>query len=724
MTLPQDYLERVYAGVLGKLIGVYLGRPFEGWWNDRIESELGEVNYYVNERMPHVHERMLPVNVRPHRPPLIVTDDDISGTFTFLRALTDYNNGRALTAQQIGQTWLNYIIEKKTILWWGGMGNSTEHTAYLRLKHGMAAPDSGSIRTNGKVVAEQIGSQIFIDGWAMIAPGDPALAADLARRASSVSHDGEAIYGAQVIAAMEAQAFVESDLNKLLDCGVSFIPQDSVIAHMISDLREWRDEIGDWREARKLLDQNYGYDKYGGNCHMVPNHGVIMLSLLYGNEPDPGLRFQKSLMIANTAGWDTDCNSGNVGCLLGIKDGLVALDTGPDWRGPVADRLYLPTADGGRAISDAVQETYRVVNIGRSLQEESAAALVPKDGARFHFELPGAVQGFMAQQGFGAAPVQLHNVLGHSARGRRSLAIRFEGVAPAQPAHISTATFIPPEALNMVGYELLASPTIYPGQTVHARVEADTAIDQPITCTLVVQVYGKDDVLVQVSGPSIELSAGEAHVFKWQVPDMQGDPIATIGLEISAARRATGSIYLDYLTWDGTPAVTLGKGSGKLWRKAWVSGVDHFHGWSSEPFRVLQDEGTGLLMTGTREWTDYTVRSTLTPHMGSRFGLAARVQGMRRFYALVLTQDGKAQLIKALDTADGHEHVLAEVPFAWEFGSPCELALQVQGQHLVGSINGKPVLDVIDGTPSPLTGGGIALLITEGRMATEAVTVS
>jgi hypothetical protein len=31
MPIPHDYAERVYAGVLGKLIGVYLGRPFEGW---------------------------------------------------------------------------------------------------------------------------------------------------------------------------------------------------------------------------------------------------------------------------------------------------------------------------------------------------------------------------------------------------------------------------------------------------------------------------------------------------------------------------------------------------------------------------------------------------------------------------------------------------------------------------------------------------------------------
>jgi hypothetical protein len=25
-----------------------------------------------------------------------------------------------LTPAQIGQTWLNYIIERRTILWWGG----------------------------------------------------------------------------------------------------------------------------------------------------------------------------------------------------------------------------------------------------------------------------------------------------------------------------------------------------------------------------------------------------------------------------------------------------------------------------------------------------------------------------------------------------------------------------------------------------------------------------
>src|SRR6185503_17004426 len=313
-SIPADYAERTYAGVLGKLVGVYLGRPFEGWWYDDIMKKLGEINGYVHDRLDM---------------PLIVTDDDISGTFTFLRALPDYGNSRDLTAEQIGQTWLNYIIENRTILWWGGLGNSTEHTAYLRLKSGLRAPHSGSIATNSQVVAEQIGAQIFIDGWGMVAPGDPELAAQLAWKAGSVSHDGEALYDAQIIAAMEAQAYIESDLNVLLDTAVKLIPNNSLTYRMINDIREWHAEFPDWHQTRDQIVENYGYDKYGGNCHTIPNHALIIMSLMHGNDD-----LSKSLMMVNTSGWDTDCNSGNVGCLLGIKNGLSAFKNGYDWLGP------------------------------------------------------------------------------------------------------------------------------------------------------------------------------------------------------------------------------------------------------------------------------------------------------------------------------------------------------------------------------------------------------
>lgn len=707
MALPVDYVERVYAGVLGKIIGVYLGRPFEGWPYGRIMHELGEITYYVHDKLG---------------VPLIVTDDDITGTFTFLRAMPDYGNTLALTPAQIGQTWLNYLIEERTILWWGGLGNSTEHTAYLRLKHGIPAPQSGSMALNGKVVAEQIGAQIFIDGWAMIAPGDPALAADLARRAASVSHDGEAIYGAQVIAALESLAFVEPDLNTLLDIAVTFIPKDSVIYRMIGDLREWRTRIPDWREAFGLLAEHYGYHKYGGNCHMVPNHGLIVLSLLWGDDD-----FQKTLMIVNTCGWDTDCNSGNVGCLMGIKNGLAGIEAGPDYRGPVADRMFLPTADGGRAITDALTEAYHIANIGRALAGE--APLAPKGKAaqphaRFHFDLPGAVQGWMPEDSLESrGTLTVENVAGHSLLGTHSLALRYRGVATGRPARAATATFTPPDAASMPGYGLLASPTLFSGQTVRARISAAVDNAMPVTCGLYLRMYGPEDRLERLPGPRATFEPGEAHEFVWRIPDTDGAPIAEIGVEISNAKRADGVVYLDYLTWDGAPDITLTRPghTGTMWQRAWVNGVDQVIHWG-EIYRLIQNEGTGLLMQGTREWTDYRVTADVTPHLVKSAGIAARVQGMRRYYALLLCRDGidlptKARLVKMLDTPA----VLAEVDFPWTFGETHALSLEVAGATLRAGIDSVTLFTVTDA--QPLTGGAVALVCEEGRTATNVVRV-
>jgi ADP-ribosylglycohydrolase len=693
-TFPLDdsYIERAYAGVLGKLIGVYLGRPFEGWRNERIERELGEVDYYVNDRMPPVVDPSL--GIEHLRPPLIVTDDDVTGTFTFLRALADQRCDPGVTAEQIGQAWLNYIIEKKTILWWGGVGNSTEHTAYVRLKNGMPAPMSGSIAVNGTVVAEQIGSQIFIDGWALVAPGDPERAAELAKRAASVSHDGEAIYGAQVLAAMEAQAFVEQDLGKLIDVGLSMVPRDCAIARLVNDLREWREEIADWRQARALLEREYGYEKYGGNCHMVPNHGVIHLALLYGQDADPAVNFQRALMIANTAGWDTDCNSGNVGCLLGIRDGLAAIDRGPDWRGPVADRLYLPTADGGRAITDAAIETMHVVNAARGMRGEPAWS--PKGGARFHFSLPGSVQGFLP---FGDAAVVNEN-------GR--LAIRAAGAGGAR-----TATWIPQEALKMPGYELLAAPTLYPGQTVRACVIADAGNAGPVVVALCAQVYGAGDALQELRGAEATLAPGEEATLAWLVPDMNGDPLATIGVQVQS-----GAVHVDWLTWDGAPSVRLRRGSGALWQRAWVQAVDHFHAFwpNAAPLRILNDEGPGLLLTGTSDWRDYVVRATMTPHLCEDFGLRARAQGLRRGYELRVTRAGKAQLVRVRHD----ETVLAEAACACEFGRAYALELEVRGTQIVGRVGGAIELRAVD---DAFAAGGIALRVSDGRVETPEVEV-
>jgi len=696
VAIPSDYAERVYAGVLGKIIGVYLGRPIEGWQYARIVERIGEVSYYVHDK----------VGV-----PLIVTDDDISGTFTFLRALPDHGNRRGITAEQIGQTWLNYLIENRTVLWWGGMGNSTEHTAYLRLKAGIPAPQSGSIGLNGKVVAEQIGAQIFIDGWAMVAPGDPVLAAELAGKAASVSHDGEAKYGAQLLAAMEAKAFVEPDLDRLTDTGLSVIPKDCLIAQLVADIRARRKNEPDWRKTRGHIEATWGYDKYGGNCHMIPNHALLHLAFQYCDGD-----FARALMIVNTAGWDTDCNSANVGCLMGIRGGLAGLEGKLDWRGPVADRMYLPTADGGRAVTDALTEAYHIVNVGRALAR--LPAVTPKGGARFHFSLPGAVQGWRSEdapEARGLAAVE------NAARGNtRVLAIRFKGLANGHAARAVTDTFIPPEASKIGGYGLIASPTLYPGQVARAKLGADGANPGAVTARLFLRAYGPKDEPVLERGPDVTLAPGTESEAEWRVPDLAGAPVFQVGVEIVRAAGAAGTVYLHSVGWSGAPDVTLGrpKDGGDMWRKAWVDAADHFERDWVLDVRIMQDHGRGMVSQGTREWTDYRASVKLNPHMMDACGLAVRVQGLARYYALMLTRESKVRLVRMLDT----ERLLAEAPCPVEFGSSYELALEAKGDRLRASIGGVQVFDVRDPERS-FEGGGVGLIVEVGRLHAGPVTI-
>ena len=707
MTLPSDYAERVYAGALGKIIAVYLGRPIEGWSYEMIMERFGEVNYYLHEALDL---------------PLVVTDDDLSGTFTFVRAMPDYGNSPALTAAQIGQTWLNYIVEGKTILWWGGIGDVTEHTAYIRLKNGIQPPRSGSIALNGPVMAQQIGSQIFIDGWGMIAPGDPELAADLARRAASVSHDGEAIYGAQVVAALIAQAFVEADINKLIDAAAALIPADSITRRMIEQLRGWHARQPDWHQTLEWIDREYSRERYPGNCHIVPNHARIILALLYGDDD-----FQKSLMVVNTAGFDTDCNSGNVGCIMGVKNGLAGIDAGPDWRGPVADRLYLPTADGGSGISDAVGETYKLVNIGRGMR--GLAPLAPKNGARYHFSLPGSVQGFLSEtEPASKDAVTIENVAGHSRSGGRSLALRFHRLAKGRIARAATLTFIPSKEIadyfDERGYRLLASPTLYPGQVVSARLAADAANADAVSLRLYARHYNEDDALEVIGGQPAQLAPGAEATLSWRLPETGNQPIAAIGIEIVGENGVSGSVYLDWLTWDGAPNMELNRPvisqagrekrkRPKFWKKAWIYALDsseRFDSWDywTQAYRLIQNEGRGLLIQGTRDWIDYEFAATAMPRVCEAGGIAVRAQGLRRYYALLL-DDESARIVRVLDG----ETVLAQTDAGWSVEQDYELKLQVVGNRLTAFINGERVLEASD-PAAALTGGGIALIAQTG----------
>ena len=734
MKLDHRFENKVYAGVLGKIIGVYLGRPFEGWPYDKIMKELGPIYYYVNDKL----------NV-----PMHVTDDDLNGTFTFIKAFKDFNFDKNITSKQIGDTWLNYCLENQAVLAWAGKGLLTEESAYLNLKEGIEAPESGSIKRNGKIIAEQIGAQIFIDGWGMIAAGDPDFAADLAKRAGSVSHDGESVYGAQMVASMEAMAFIENDTKKIIEHCKKYIPNDSIIYKLISDIQDWSSGNLDWEQARSKIEENYGYDKYQGFCHIVPNHALIILALLFGDDD-----FQKTLMIVNTAGWDTDCNSGNVGCFMGIKNGIEGIQKGPDFISPVNDTLYITSARGSETMTDALRESQNIINIRRKL--DGLESKVIKNNARYNFEMETSTQGWMVDKSNdNNQNTLLKNIEYKSNIGNRALEINFNNLTKGINSELHVNTFFPEEftTLNeqqemmLMVYSFVGCPIIYSGQNIKTEIISKTKKD--IKVKLFIKYYGEGDKLSKINSAEYILSEHETETLEWNVPDTFSNPIAQIGISISSDEQVSGKALMNYLHISGIPQMTFrrpdhikdnhantkshniksltngiyipeeDKYYGQLWRLAWVNDVDKWYSVGKNSFGLIKNNSRGHIFTGSSELKDYSVSSKIMFRLASSGGVIIRSQGLQRYYSLEITSTNKLQINKM---EYGLKN-LKEVDFKFEPFKVYEVRFEAYGKILKGFINNQLLIEVEDKT-NQFEKGMIGYIVENGTIISEDISIN
>jgi hypothetical protein len=243
--------------------------------------------------------------------------------------------------------------------------------------------------------------------------------------------------------------------------------------------------------------------------------------------------------------------------------------------------------------------------------------------------------------------------------------LRFKGLARGRAAAALTPTFAPPNVGEMRTYDLQSSPRVYPGQTIRARLIAEPANTGAVAISIRIKAYGRDDKLFPFDSQATLLRPGDDCVIEWTIPDLDGQPIQQIGVKLSApGARADGVVWLDWLGWSGTPRLKLRRPAeaSAFWRNSWVNNVSFFSKNFASAFRISQDRGVGLIIHGTREWTDYRASSALTVHLGASVGLAARVQGLRRYYAILLEAGEKVGLVKL---RDDDRTILAEARFPW-----------------------------------------------------------
>ncbi len=681
-----DYEKQVYTAVLGKIIGVYLGRPIEGWSKQQIEETFGTIEGYVHEAL---------------KVPLVVADDDISGTFTFIKALRDSGLYETTPADFFGKTWLNYLWENQTVLWWGGMACSTEHTAFLRLKAGIPAPLSGAIATNGKIVAEQIGGQIFIDAFGMVAPGNADLAAKLARQAASVSHDGEAVNAAIVVAAMVSTAFVEKDMEKILDIGVSAIPRDSLIAQVHNDVRNWCRTDGNWNKTYQRIARKYGYDQFGGGCHVIPNHALMVMAWGYAQND-----FYEAMKIICSAGWDTDCNAANVGSVTALAAGLEHLCDRYDFRSPFADQVIIPTADPTDSTTDAALIAGQIASIGRKVMGWQEVPL-PKNGAWHHFTFPGSLHGYLPDD----TNFDSRNNCKISNPKGNGLELEFQCSAGRKARIVTPCCIFQPDPR----YAAPGVPTLYPGITVHVKGKPLSIAGQT-TAKLFVQTILPDHSLNEKRIYSAEypLTFGDPFDWKWTIPQWEDEAIARFGIELASDSLSTGILLIDRVELSGKAEVTTSESvpfSTSI-RDAigWISNFDAFRD------GFLQNRDIGVAVTGNRSWNDTVLRTKFSVHSADFAGTVLRYQGNERYYAL-----GFSRTHAQICCNFYGWKILAETPFCLENDQFYDLEARCVGNKLQLFLNGELLLECQDNT---FSSGGAGFVVNTGRAAARTIAIS
>lgn len=316
-----EYRDKVLGCWTGKNIGGTLGGPMEG------AREMFDISFYTQE---------LKGNPAPN--------DDLDLQLVWLRAIGErgvYN----INERVLGEYWLAYITGP-----WDEYG-----TGKFNLMNGLLPPLSGLC--NNEQWMNSNGAWIRSEIWACLFPGEPDETLAFAWMDACVDHADEGIYAELFTASLESAAFIESDVNRLIEIALLRIPSACRVAKCVrSALREF--EAGnDWRSVR---DRIVGENVDLGWFQAPVNIAFLVIGLLWGRG-----NFGRSVCIAVNCGDDTDCTAATCGAVLGIILGRSGIPR--EWVEPIGERIKTIAVNPFRLeLSETLDElTDRVITCKR-----------------------------------------------------------------------------------------------------------------------------------------------------------------------------------------------------------------------------------------------------------------------------------------------------------------------------------------------------------------------
>ena len=300
----------------GKNVGGTLGAPLEG------KNGFFNIEYFIQ---PNIENNPMP-------------NDDLDLQISSLNAVRRF--GRNVNSEILAE-YYNIFVNPSWAEY--GVGKSN-------LRRGIPTPISGYHANSYK---DSCGSFIRSEIWACLCPGHPELATRYAYFDSSIDHADEGTYGEVFWAAMQSAAFVESNIKKLIDIGLSYIPCESALYKGITLVIDCYENGKTYEEARDIVFRevtgafSYQHTKLKdiklteykpslAGFDAPQNIAIAILGLLYG-EGD----FGKSMLLAVNCGEDADCTAGSLAATLGIILGNSNLPE--KWIKPINDVIVTAT---------------------------------------------------------------------------------------------------------------------------------------------------------------------------------------------------------------------------------------------------------------------------------------------------------------------------------------------------------------------------------------------
>lgn len=293
LKIDSDVLrDKIAGGWAGKMIGVTYGAPTEFRAQNRTFED--SINWKPSDIMGSLWQ------------------DDIYVQLTFLMSMDKYGIDAPAKKYQ------EMFAKAGYPLWHANM------QARKNYYDSIFAPVSGHPDFN--IHADDIDFQIEADYIGFMCPGMPQTASVIADKIGHIMNYGDGVYGGVFVAALYAEAYFETDIQKIVEKALFSIPDESDYYKIIRDVITLYGQYpADWRAAWRELQDKWGEVDICGagspfNIDAKLNGAYIVMGLLYGGG-DP----VKTLEISTRCGQDSDCNPSNALAVLGVIKGFSGL---------------------------------------------------------------------------------------------------------------------------------------------------------------------------------------------------------------------------------------------------------------------------------------------------------------------------------------------------------------------------------------------------------------